>query len=89
MQAIVEIIAPNTSLMGVDVYTSIESPVVEVLGMYTSSLDIINPNTPMTLEMVVGSIKGDKGDQGDKGDPGNVDDYDPGDLNVIFENHLI
>lgn len=63
---------------------SLDSPIaIDDINILTSfSVDLIY-SQPISIDMVSGGIKGDKGDSGI------VDNYDPGDLTLIFDNKLI
>ena len=89
MSILVEIAVPDVSLMSVDIFTDASLPVVEVVPMATSVVDVIGTQSSMMVEIVAGSIKGDKGNKGDKGDAGSVDNYDPGDITIALNNALI
>ena len=92
MSILIEIAVPDFSLMSVDMFLDASLPVVEVVPMATSVVDVIGTQSSMMVEIVAGSIKGDKGDKGnkgDKGDAGSVDNYDPGDITIALSNALI
>ena len=89
MSILIEIAVPDFSLMSVDMFLDASLPVVEVVPMATSVVDVIGTQSSMMVEIVAGSIKGDKGNKGDKGDAGSVDNYDPGDITIALSNALI
>ena len=89
MSILIEIAVPDFSLMSVDMFLDASLSVVEVVSMATSVVDVIGTQSPMMVEIVAGSIKGDKGNKGDKGDAGSVDNYDPGDITIALSNALI
>lgn len=69
---IIDINAPETSLMSVDIQASTESPVIELSMSSGFEVDITSVQS-MSIDIVSGSVKGDKGDKGDPGLPGSLD----------------
>lgn len=60
---IIDINAPETSLMSVDIQASIKSPVIELSMSSGFEVDVTSAQS-MSIDIVAGSIKGDKGDPG-------------------------
>lgn len=68
------------------------SPPPVILGWLLPATQIEPPVPKQKMDEVpvVAGTPGGKGDKGDKGDPGDdLGGYDPGDLNLYFENALV
>lgn len=61
-----------------------DKPIATNFNTEASSFSVaVISSKPLSVELISGGIKGDKGATGD------VEDYDPGDLTLIFDNKLI
>ena len=63
--ALIEISVPDTQLMGLEIVHPEDSTLIEVLDLGSQfEVNIGEPPENMSLEFVIGGIKGDKGDPG-------------------------
>ena len=82
--ALIEISVPDTQLMALEIVHPEDSSLIEVLDLGSQfEVNIGEPPENMSLEFVIGGIKGDKGE------PGDISNYDPGDITIAFVNSLI